>query len=67
MVETCAIKILVKHPVLDIDYFKDYMTPSVFDISCIQCLVGRIQVGQVWAVIDGSGPLARAYYEPETE
>ena len=67
LAEIQACKIIAKHAALDIHYYKDFMTPSVFDITCIQCLVGWIQIGQIWAIIDCSGPLARAYYEPEAQ
>ena len=31
LVELSACKIVAKHSVLDIHYFKDFMTPSVYD------------------------------------
>ena len=57
-------KILFKHCILDIHYFKAYGTPLVFDITCIQCLVGRVKLDGTsgWAIIDRSGTLAQAYY-----
>ena len=63
-------KILFKNPNLDIHYFSSYGTPLVFDVTCIQSLVGRVKSvnsGNVnststWAIIDRSGALAQAYY-----
>ena len=62
-------KITSKHATLDIHYYKDYSTPLVFDITCIQCLVGRINLAHGlensssgWAIIDRSGALAQAIY-----
>ena len=59
-------KIFSRHSSLDIQYYKDYGTPLIFDITCIQCLVGRIKLdGGRWAIIDRSGTLAQAYYAGE--
>ena len=58
-------KVLQKHPILDIHYFRNYGTPLVFDITCIQCLVGRVRVENDWAIIDRSGCLAQAFYTEE--
>ena len=59
-------KILSRHSVLDIHYYKTYGTPLVFDATCIQCLVGRVKMDSIgvadWAIIDRSGTLAQAYY-----
>ena len=60
-------KIISKHPVLDIHYYKTYGTPLVFDVICIQCLVGPVELSsgtgsREWAIIDRSGFLAQAYY-----
>lgn len=35
---------------------------EVVDITSVQCLVGRIQVGNLWAIIDRSGSLGGSYY-----
>lgn len=35
---------------------------EVVDITCVQCLVGRIQNDKKWAIIDRSGGLQRSYY-----
>ena len=55
---------------LDIHYFSSYGTPLVFDVTCIQSLVGRVKSvssgnvnsASTWAIIDRSGALAQAYY-----
>lgn len=63
-------KILSRHSSLDIHYYKVYATPLIFDIKCIQCLVGRLKVdcndsASEWALFDRSGELAQAYYAEE--
>ncbi|KAH9922140.1 hypothetical protein B0H21DRAFT_841828 [Amylocystis lapponica] len=35
---------------------------DVIDVTCVQCLVGRVPDGQRWAIIDRSGMLSRAVY-----
>ena len=67
LVEIQPCKLLSQHSTLDIHYYKDYGTPLVFDVTCIQCLVGRIPLGgggsaNTWAIIDRSGTLAQAFY-----
>ena len=60
-------KILYKHSKLDIHFFKAYGTPLIFDVTCVQCLVGRVKLdcANEWAIIDRSGTLAQAYYNGE--
>ena len=63
-------KILRQHTSLDIHFFKSYGTPLVFDVTCIQCVVGRMKTDSSnsngeWAIIDRSGDLAQAYYTDE--
>jgi hypothetical protein len=36
---------------------------DVVDITCLQCLVGRVKDGARWAILDRSGGLARALAE----
>ena len=64
-------KVTSKHAILDINYFSTYGTPLVYDITCIQCLVGHAglvsgdgatNMNCTWAIIDRSGTLAQAYY-----
>ena len=58
-------KVLSSHDSLDIKFYKNYGTPLVFDITCLQCLVGRIKVDDNsgnWAIIDRSGTLEQAFY-----
>ncbi|KAI0046026.1 hypothetical protein FA95DRAFT_1583188 [Auriscalpium vulgare] len=58
------------HSALDIQYYKqESKTEEIVDIQCIQCLVGRVRdVGNPrWAIIDRSGSLSRALYEPDAE
>ncbi|KIJ59999.1 hypothetical protein HYDPIDRAFT_99734 [Hydnomerulius pinastri MD-312] len=51
---------------LDIHFYSTLSnTLDIVDITCVQCLVGRIPIdgGRVWAVVDRSGDLARATFE----
>lgn len=54
---------------LDIHFFsKEKESFDVVDITCVQCLVGRVIAGKDnWAIIDRSGKLARAMYEEQTD
>lgn len=49
---------------LDIHPFsKEKDSLEVVDITCVQCLVGRVKYRKDnWAIIDRSGKLARAMY-----
>lgn len=38
---------------------------EVVDMSCVQCLVGRVYDGKRWAIIDRSGDLQRSFYVPD--
>ncbi|KAF8834466.1 hypothetical protein BDN67DRAFT_861609, partial [Paxillus ammoniavirescens] len=59
-IETCEIQ---RSTDLDIHYFNKLSgSLDVVDITCVQCLVGRIPVAGGWAIIDRSGDLARALY-----
>lgn len=60
LAEISPCKIESTHPRLDIHYYSKCSTSSVLDITCVQCLVGRVPDGKQWAVIDRSGALARA-------
>lgn len=68
LVEIQPCKVHSRHNILDIHYYRAYSTPLVFDITCVQCLVGRIKLDDFssdWAIIDRSGTLAQAYYVEE--
>ncbi|KII93389.1 hypothetical protein PLICRDRAFT_99540, partial [Plicaturopsis crispa FD-325 SS-3] len=59
-IRTCDVE---AHNDLDMHYYSHYGRLEVVDITCLQCLVGRVPVGNRWAIIDRSGDLARAYHE----
>ena len=58
-----------KHNLFNIHYYKCYKTPGVVAIKAIQCLVGRVKVGEgrYWAIIDRSGTLSQAEWDPSQE
>jgi hypothetical protein len=35
---------------------------EVVDMTCVQCLVGRVENDKRWAIIDRSGELQRSFY-----
>jgi hypothetical protein len=57
------------HPQLDIHYAPaqsgTFSAPEVVDLTCIQCVVGRVPDRKEVAVIDRSGALSRAIFVPE--
>ncbi|KIM59027.1 hypothetical protein SCLCIDRAFT_27607 [Scleroderma citrinum Foug A] len=63
-IKTC--KIECTNVDLDIHYYSKLGGLDVLDITCIQCVVGRIPCNNGWAIIDRSGDLAHAFYVPET-
>ncbi|KAI0749180.1 hypothetical protein C8Q80DRAFT_1311190 [Daedaleopsis nitida] len=60
-------KIEEDHPMLDIHYYSAEGALGVFDITTVQCLVGRIKDRGRWGIIDRSGSLSRAIYNPDDE
>jgi hypothetical protein len=40
---------------------------DVVDITCVQCLVGQMKDGNMWAILDRSGVLARAVHVEEPQ
>lgn len=64
-IKTC--KVERSNAALDIHYYSKLGGLDILDITCIQCVVGRIScANNSWAIIDRSGDLARAFYVPET-
>ncbi|EKM52732.1 uncharacterized protein PHACADRAFT_101119 [Phanerochaete carnosa HHB-10118-sp] len=62
-VQTCKTDAFCNTP-LGISCYQDLAPPEVIDVTCVQCLVGRLKLSDgarpIWAVIDRSGGLARA-------
>ncbi|KZV59350.1 hypothetical protein PENSPDRAFT_746553 [Peniophora sp. CONT] len=56
-----------KHDVLNIHVYKEEsVTEELVDLDCVMHLVGRMQyLKRYWVIIDRSGSLARAVYEPD--
>ncbi|TDL13665.1 hypothetical protein BD410DRAFT_846724 [Rickenella mellea] len=50
---------------LDMHFYSRQGRTEVVDITCIQCLVGRIRYDNQWAIIDRSGSLARALHSDD--
>lgn len=65
VIRTC--KIEESHPALDIHYYSQESTLDVLDITTIQALVGRVHDRGRWAIIDRSGSLSRAIYDPDDD
>ena len=58
-----------KGPVASMCFYEKTATPEIIDLASVQCLVGRFQTStsgkRIWAIIDRSGPLARAEWGGE--
>jgi len=64
-IKTC--KVERSNAALDIHYYSKLGGLDILDITCIQCIVGRIScANNSWAIIDRSGDLACTFYVPET-
>ena len=51
------------HAVLDLHYYKKLGRTDVYDITVVQCVIGRVRLERgEFAIIDRSGSLARAIY-----
>ncbi|KAJ7234807.1 hypothetical protein C8J57DRAFT_1574508 [Mycena rebaudengoi] len=54
---------------LDMHYYRNAGRLEVVDMTCVQCLVGRVKTKvkgvDMWAIIDRSGTLARPYYNAD--
>jgi hypothetical protein len=37
------------------------------DMTAVQCVVGQVKVSGQWAILDCSGSMAQAYYDPDEE
>ncbi|KAH9947317.1 hypothetical protein B0H21DRAFT_739809 [Amylocystis lapponica] len=66
VIKSCTVE--SSHSVLDIHYYSDEGAFDVVDVTCVQCLVGRVRNGDggQWAIVDRSGPLSRAIYANES-
>ena len=59
-------KLVANHDVLDIHYYKKESSAlEPVDLDCLMCLVGRVRLDdlRMWAIIDRSGPMARAIWD----
>lgn len=64
-IETCEIE--RSRDDIDAHYYTKLGSLDMVDVTCIQCLVGRIRVEGGWAIIDRSGDLARAIYAAQDD
>jgi len=65
-IRTCA-DITTKNDTMDIKYYSRDGHLEVVDISCIQCVVGRLKDGNDWAIIDRSGAAARPVFVDDND
>jgi len=49
---------------LEMPVYEKMSAVEVVDITTVQCLVGRIQEGRRWTIIDRSGAISRSFYIP---
>jgi hypothetical protein len=59
-VRTCDV---VASDSLGAQYFSKLQQPEILDMSCIQCVVGRVPIGQLWALIDRSRHVPTSEHE----
>ncbi|KAM5540222.1 hypothetical protein V8D89_006041 [Ganoderma adspersum] len=63
VIHTCTIE--EDHNILDIHYYKTHGRTEVVDLNTIQCCVGQVKDRGHFAIVDRSGPLARAVFVDE--
>ena len=63
VIRTCTIE--DDHNRLDIHYYRNHGRTEVVDLNMIQCCVGRVKDRGRFAIVDRSGPLARAVFVEE--
>ena len=63
VIRSCTIE--THHPKLDIHYYSREGALDVVDTTTVQCVVGRINDRDRYAIIDRSGTLARDMYMEE--
>ena len=50
----------------DVTTYEDMTRPVIINIQTIECVVGRVQRGNMWGIIDRSGDFARTVFvDPE--
>lgn len=66
-IRTCVNPRTKGNPSLDIHYYSQHGRQEVVDLTCVQCVVGRLRTldDREWAIIDRSGNLARAVFDDE--
>lgn len=47
---------------MDMPSYQKMGRTEVVDITCVQCLVGRIRVGNRWVILDRSGEIQQAVH-----
>jgi hypothetical protein len=47
---------------LGMPYYMDLGHYEVVDMTTVQCLIGRVPVGNKWGIIDRSGKLVQTYF-----
>lgn len=65
VIHTCTIE--NSHNALDIHYYKNHGRKEVVDLDTIQCCVGQVKDRGRFAIVDRSGPLARAVFTEDRE
>jgi hypothetical protein len=64
LIDQCKAELDHDYGNLNLYSYKDMGPEEVVDVTCVQCLVGRVASGGKWVIIDRSGELQRAYYIP---
>ncbi|KIY52508.1 hypothetical protein FISHEDRAFT_35124, partial [Fistulina hepatica ATCC 64428] len=58
---------IIRKNVCGMPVYKEMGAYNVVDMTCVQCLVGRVYDCGQWTIIDWTGALQRAFYVPDED
>jgi hypothetical protein len=50
-----------------VPYFAQLGALNFVNITTVQCVIGRVRVDRIWAIIDRTGSLCRAWYNEDED
>lgn len=59
---TCTTSTVAPVPDVEIHYYSEMRALNLVDLTTVQCAIGRVHAGNVWAIIDRTGACERAWY-----
>jgi hypothetical protein len=66
-IRTCSINTDSAELPVQVQYFSQLGALNFVNISTVQCVIGRVQIGRIWAIIDRTGSLQRAWYNEDDD